>query len=145
MTDESADDSEEHKTLGARDLPAAMSRWEWAFAALGLAIVVFTVAFLAYDWLTNRDAPPEITVAVERVVASKAGYLVTFSAHNAGGAAAIGVDIEGTLRAGAEVRERATVTLDALPSRSTRRGGLYFETDPATLTLSLRALGYQEP
>jgi uncharacterized protein (TIGR02588 family) len=37
------------------------------------------------------------------------------------------------------------VTIDYVPSRSSRKAGLFFMRDPREFDLSLRALGYQSP
>ena len=64
------------------------------------------------------------------------GYLVRLHAVNEGGSTAEGVVIEGVLRRGMEKAETSHTTLDFLPARSEKRGGLFFTLDPRTIGLS---------
>ncbi len=41
--------------------------------------------------------------------------------------------------------ETSGATLDHLPARSNRAGGLFFDHDPRAFALRLRAKGYHEP
>jgi uncharacterized protein (TIGR02588 family) len=43
------------------------------------------------------------------------------------------------------VVETSQATIDYLPQRSERRGGLFFTRNPEGLDLNLRAEGYSEP
>ena len=117
---------------------------EWLVAAIGLALVVGVVAFMIVE--ANGDAgPPRITVRMDSVVVlDDATYLVQFTAANRSDASAAAVGITGEVRDGAE-SETSSATLDYLPARSERRGGLHFKLDPRRGTIRLRAEGYQEP
>ena len=117
---------------------------EWLVAAIGLVLVVAVVAFMIVE--ANGDpGPPRITVGVDSVVALDDGtYLVEFTAANRSDASAAAVGITGDVRSGAET-ETSRTTLDYIPARSERRGGLHFKLDPRRGTIRLRAEGYQEP
>jgi len=117
---------------------------EWLVAAIGLVLVVGVVAFMIVE--ANGDSgPPRISVRVDSVVVLDDGtYLVEFTADNRSDASAAAVGITGEVRDGAE-SETSSATLDYLPARSERRGGLHFKLDPRRGTIRLRAAGYQEP
>ena len=117
---------------------------EWLVAAIGLVLVVGVVAFMIVE--ANGDpGPPRIEVRVDSVVALDDGtYLVEFTAGNRSDASAAAVGIAGEVRDGGET-ETSHATLDYLPARSERRGGLHFTLDPRRGTIRLRAEGYQEP
>lgn len=117
---------------------------EWAVAVLGLLLVVGAVAFLLLDAVRSDGAPPDLAVRADSVTPAGGGWLVRFTAVNRGRQTAAGVDVVGELRDAAGV-ETHRVTLDYVPGRSARRGGLFFARDPRGAALQLRAEGYQEP
>ena len=121
---------------------APVSKWEWAVAAFGLALVAGTIGYSAYNALAAGAAVP-----VERVGthATQGGYVVRFSARNHSGATAAELRVEGELRRGASVVEASGVTLGYLPSFSRRQGGLFFQEDPDEYELRLLPKGYAEP
>ena len=122
-----------------------ISALEWVVAALGLLLVVGAVAFLAVDAVRGGDRPPDVVVRADTVVALEGGgWLVRFSARNRGRETAASVGIAGELRDAAGT-ETSRVTLDYLPGRSARTGGLFFRRDPRRAELRLRAEGYQAP
>lgn len=130
----------------ARGGGSGISRWEWLTAALGLVLVVGAIGFLGWEAATGRHEPPSIEVAVDSVSRlTGGGHLLHFTARNEGDEAAAGVVIEGELTAGGPEPMRSQATLDYLPGRSERSGGLFFDADPASGTLRLRALGYAVP
>ncbi|MGH6916935.1 MAG: TIGR02588 family protein [Geminicoccaceae bacterium] len=124
-----------------RPIPAT----EWVVAAIGAMLVAGTIGYLV--WLaTVRDAtPPDIRVTAEGVVALQGGWLVQFRAANAGGQAAAQLLVEGELEGPQGRIETSEATIDYLPPRSEREGGLFFSQDPRQHELRLRAKGFVEP
>lgn len=117
---------------------------EWLVAAIGLVLVVAVVGFMIVE-ANGESGPPRIAVRVDSVVVLDDGsYLVEFTAANRSDASAAAVGITGEVRDGANV-ETSSATLDYLPARSERHGGLHFTLDPRRGTIRLRAEGYQEP
>lgn len=113
---------------------------EWIASAIGLLLILAVMAVIARDAFNgSADTAPEVTVAATRVRQSGAGYLVEFEARNASPVTAAQLVIEGKLPGG----ETSTATIDYVPGRSIRRGGLFFSQDPRGA--QLRALGYQDP
>jgi uncharacterized protein (TIGR02588 family) len=112
---------------------------------LGAALVGGAITFLAHHSLTRDQTPPDVRVAVQRVLGLPTGYLVQFRAFNHGGSAAAELTIEGELAGPDGDTEVSEVVLDYLPPRSGREGGLVFSRDPRAGQLSLRAKGYVEP
>jgi uncharacterized protein (TIGR02588 family) len=113
---------------------------EWIASAIGLMLVLGvmgTIARAAFD--AGADLAPELAVTATRVRRSGAGFLLEFEARNLSPATAAQVSVEGKLPSGAT----STATIDYVPGRSTRRGGLLFAEDPRGA--ELRALGYQTP
>jgi uncharacterized protein (TIGR02588 family) len=135
-------------TGGGTRAPASRGKeisWlEWLVAAVGLVLIVAVIAFMIVE--ANRDSEtPRIGVRVDSVsVLGDGGYLVQFTAVNRGGASVAAVGVVAEVRDGAET-ETSRATMDYLPARSERRGGLHFTLDPRRGTLRLRAEGYQKP
>ncbi len=122
------------------------SRWEWAAAALGSAVVIATVIFLVYQGLT-APAHPHPNVVIRRGFTARVanGYLVRLDVENRGDATAASLQVQGTLLAGTDTVEQTQATLDFVPAHATRRAGLFFARDPAHYQLSVRPLGYDTP
>ncbi|MGZ8201996.1 MAG: hypothetical protein ACXWUB_01995 [Burkholderiales bacterium] len=104
--------------------------------------VVTWGVFLAYEALTGGNAPPDIAVRADRIVAQEQGYLVEISATNRGDRTAAAVQVQAELKNGAETVESSEVQFQYLPARSERKGGVYFTHDPRRLKLVIRARGY---
>ena len=119
--------------------------WIWGIAFLGLVLVLGSILFMLYEAATGDTSPPNVIVRLDAIQPMGTGFLVTFRAINEGGSTAAGLTVEGTLRNGTESIEISDTTLEYLPSRSEREGGLFFTLDPRQYELQLRATGYEEP
>ena len=135
-----ATQTRQEKNATTQDIPLA----EWIVGGIGLCIVLATVGYLLLNALGGDRSPPNIHVQVESITPLRNGFLVQFLAQNDGSQTASEVTIEGTHSAGDE-NEESSATLDFLPPRSKRRGGLLFQRDPRGTNLALRASGYREP
>lgn len=119
---------------------------EWVFGAIGFALTLAIVGFVGWQAVSpDREAPPDIEVAVERISPVGAGYVVEVVAHNRASQTAKGVEVEGVLTRGGEESETGSFTFDYLPGGSSARGGLHFSADPAAGELQLRTLGHSRP
>ncbi len=118
---------------------------EWLVAGLGALMVLGAIAYLVHHSLGRERTPPDIRLTTERVIELSNGFLVQFRARNEGRSAAAEVVIEGELAAPGGVNEVSEVTLDYLPPRSGREGGLFFAHDPRAGDLRLRAKGFARP
>lgn len=127
------------KSSGSKQ-PARPPLLEWIASAVGLILTLGVMGVIARDAFgPSADLAPEVAVAATRVRQSGAGFLLEFEARNLSPITAAQVTIEGTLAGG----EISSATIDYVPGRSVRRGGLYFRGDPRGA--ELRALGYQNP
>ncbi len=82
---------------------------------------------------------------MDTITPTSNGYLVEFLAINQGETTAKGLIIEGQLTEGGQEVEKSETTLDYIPARSEREGGLFFTENPEQFEMQLRALGYEEP
>ena len=119
--------------------------WEWIVAYIGLALVLGSIGFMLYQAIAGDPSPPQVVVRTETVRALNHGYLVQIRAINEGGSAAANVSVEGMLTDHNGPVEVSQTTLDYVPARSYRQGGLFFTHDPQRFRLQLRAVGYTEP
>jgi uncharacterized protein (TIGR02588 family) len=124
-----------------RPVPAT----EWVVAAIGAALVAGTIGYLVFLALSRDEAPPDVQVVAGSVHALQHGYVVEFRAINAGAKAAAELLVEGELTGPDGPIETAEATIDYLPPRSEREGGLIFSRDPRKYELHLRARGYVDP
>jgi uncharacterized protein (TIGR02588 family) len=133
--------TDDRAEAGRRPIPVT----EWVVAAIGAALVAATIFYLVWLALSRDETPPDVRVVAGGVLALENGWLVQFRAVNAGGTAAAEVLVEGELRGQGGAIETAEATVDYLPPRSEREGGLIFSRDPRDHELRLRAKGYVDP
>lgn len=113
---------------------------------LGGAITIAVLGFMLYEALTEPANPvPKLVVRVDTIVAYPSGYVAELRAINAGDATAARVQVQGELRADTGVIERSESTVDFVPARSWRRGGLVFQNDPRRHRLEVRVVGFDRP
>jgi uncharacterized protein (TIGR02588 family) len=124
-----------------RPIPAT----EWVVAAIGALLVAGTIGYLAWLAISRDEALPDVRVVAGRVHALDHGWLVEFRAINSGGTAAAQLLVEGELEGPQGVLETSEATVDYVPPRSEREGGLIFSRDPQGLELRLSAKGYVDP
>ena len=124
----------------AKKQPARTSLLEWIASAVGLLLILGVAAVIARDAFNgSADMAPDLEVVLRDQQRVGNRWLVRFDAHNRSPVTAAQVTIEGALPGG----ETSTATIDYVPGRSTRGGGLIFSTEPRGVTL--RPLGFQDP
>lgn len=118
---------------------------EWTVAALGMVLLSGALGVIIYRAITQESTPPALSVIVESIAPSAAGYHVAFKVHNYGSQTAAAVVIEAELIENGKSVEKSTSALAYSPANSVRRGGMYFQRDPNLFTLNIRALGFEHP
>lgn len=125
---------------------AARIPWsEWAVAAVGSVLVLGVILYMAYLALTEHGAPPDISLAIERVHPASGGYLAEIVAVNSGGTTAADVTIEAVMKHRGRDIESRQLMFDFLPMHSERTAGIVFERDPGEFQVELRVLSHREP
>ncbi|HEY8356000.1 MAG TPA: hypothetical protein VIL30_00960 [Ramlibacter sp.] len=119
--------------------------WQWAVAAMGLALVLACLGYLLAQAWAGPPTPPDPVVEVVSIARQGTRHLVTVRVRNRGKATAEGLKIAGELRQGGTVVERVETELQFLPGESSRERGLFFTRDPRSLSLELRPESYQAP
>lgn len=119
---------------------------EWIASGLGLAIVLGMFAFLAIEALTtDSSAPPTMGIEPVSVAKSRDQFIVEVKVSNRSGQTGAAVQIEGSLKQGAEEVETSNATIDYVPGKAERRAGLIFTRDPRRHQAEFRVTGYQRP
>jgi uncharacterized protein (TIGR02588 family) len=119
--------------------------FEWIVFAIGLALVLATLGYLAYDAATITDTPPSIEVRLGEPQQRSHNFIVPVTLVNRGDQTAEGVVVEVVLENNGVETERAEFAVAFVPRRSTREGWVTFQTDPRTAQLKARVLGYEKP
>lgn len=118
---------------------------EWAVFAVGLVLVVSTLAYLVYDGVTLGDAPPLLEVKTGTPEQRGYSYMVPVVITNHGDQTAEGVEIEVVAEHEGK-EERAEFAVAFIPRKATREGWATFQTDPRTARqIKARVLGYEKP
>ena len=120
-----------------------ISKWEWLVGAIGLVLLLGLVGFLAREAATEAT-PPDLRARVDSVSRLSSGWLAHVHVANRGRETAVAVTLQGELVVGTDTL-RSETTFDYVPGRSDRGGGLLFDRDPSSGSLTVRATGYQEP
>jgi uncharacterized protein (TIGR02588 family) len=118
---------------------------EWTVAAVGIAVVLATAGFLAWDAASGDGSAPDLRIELGRSIPRSGGFAVPVTVHNLGGVTAEGVHIEVTLETPGAAPEQAGLDIAFVPRSSRRHGWVTFESDPAAGRLSGRATGYGQP
>ncbi|HEY0833379.1 MAG TPA: hypothetical protein VGE72_05660 [Azospirillum sp.] len=131
---------------GRRGTGAASVSWlAWITSGIGALLFLGAVGILGYEGLFRNGGNPVFVLSVEKVTHDGQRWHAGIRAENTGGATGAGVRVVGQLMSGSAVVETAEAEFDYVPAGSTRRGGLYFDRDPAAHELRLRVQGYSEP
>ncbi len=131
-------DGKDHQRSGT-------SLLEWVCAGIGFALVCAAIGFIAYQGITHKDAPPQVSFSVASIVELDRGFVVSLRAINRGGRTLADVKVEGEIRGPSGSVETSEMSFSYLPPRSERKGGLFFTSDPRRYELKLTAKGFESP
>lgn len=119
---------------------------ELLLGSVGLLLTVALLAFFGYQALFVRDGGPDLRASVTSVQGTADGqYVVEYEVANHGGVTAESVTVVGELVRDGEQVEQVSSTVDYVPIKSSRSGGLVFSEDPGTGSLNVRATSYTRP
>lgn len=119
---------------------------EWISAALGLLLAIAILGLIGWDALTgNGSGAPAVSVQVDRIARTSAGYVVEVTARNETDNTAAEVQLEAQLKQAGQTLETSQATISYVPGSSERKAGFFFTRDPRAARLEVRATGYEEP
>lgn len=117
---------------------------EWTVFSFGLALVVATLGFLAFEAATLGSAPPSVEVRLGQPRRLNNGHAVPVTVANHGDATAEGVTVEVTLQHAGK-QESGELVVAFLPRRSKREGWVTFKSDPREGKLEAHVKGFEVP
>ncbi|MBB3947021.1 uncharacterized protein (TIGR02588 family) [Rhizobium skierniewicense] len=119
------------KTIGDKSLEANNPHWvEWVTGLVSAVIVLVVIFWIAKDAFKDQDTSPDLTATVVITEQRSNGFQVSFEVSNVASATASQVAVNGEIRDGSGIVERASTVLDYVPGRSKAGGGLIFRNDP---------------
>lgn len=119
---------------------------EWLVFAISLVLVVGILGYLVYDSATAGKKPPSIEFQLGTPQPQSNSFYVPVSVTNQGDETAEAVHIEVVLESGGQEQESGEFQVAFLPRRSTRKGGVMFQTDPRKVEqIKARVLGFEKP
>ena len=128
----------------SRGSPQRHRGLEVTVALVGATLAIVTLGVLVWDGLQGAG-PPDVTMEIVEIVPGKRGFLVEVRAENHGNRTAADLQFEGVLSDHGREVETVEGSIDYVPGRSRRRGGLVFEQDPRGLDLELHVRGFGLP
>ena len=117
---------------------------EWSVFAVGLILVVATLAYLVREVVTTGSNPPEVMVQLGTPRPVTHGFQVPVTVFNRGDKVAEGLSVVITLARKAE-REEAVLDIPFLPKGSKREGWVTFRGDPADGRLEVGPVVHASP
>jgi uncharacterized protein (TIGR02588 family) len=119
---------------------------EWTSFGIALLILATIVGLVIYQWLTQKNQPPLLSVSTSSEIRQVPGqFYVPFEVKNIGGETAESVQVIAELRIDGEVEESGEQQIDFLASGETEEGAFVFSRDPRQGELSMRVASYKLP
>ena len=118
---------------------------EWATAAVGAVLFVAMIGYMVYVGLREVEGSPKIELMTSDPVRHDDNFHIGFVATNSGEVTATGLIVRAVLTDGDRDVESREITIDYLPTQSSRRGGFFFKQDPTRYKLAVAATAYMEP
>jgi uncharacterized protein (TIGR02588 family) len=119
---------------------------EWTSFGIALLILATIVGLVIYQWLTQKNQPPILSVRTSSEMRQIPGqFYIPFEVKNIGGETAESVQVIAELRINGEVEESGEQQIDFLASGETEEGAFVFSRDPRQGELSMRVASYKLP
>ena len=145
MTDKDKKAEQDADSNDATPVDEGTSAIEWVTAAVGAVLFVAMIGYMAYVGLREVQGSPRIELTTSAPVQQDDTFHVGFVATNSGEVTATGLVVRAVLTDGDKDVESREVTIDYLPTQSSRKGGFFFEQDPGRYKLAVTATAYMEP
>lgn len=117
---------------------------EWLVTIISTVLVLFTLGFLVYQLITEEKTPPNIQITLGEITKKDHAFAVPVQAKNTGTQTAENVVIEIVFSQTSTV-EKAQLTFQYLPGKSTATGWASFSTRPKKTNLKARVTAYGIP
>jgi uncharacterized protein (TIGR02588 family) len=117
---------------------------EWTVFAVGLVLVLATLAYLIREIVTTGSKPPELIVTLGSSRPVTNGFQVPVTVVNRGDQVAEGVSVTVAL-ATKTGREEGMLIIAFLPRQSRREGWVTFRSNPGDGDLEIGPVVYESP
>ncbi len=119
---------------------------EWTTFSIALLILTAIVGLVIYQWLTQKNQPPVLSVTRKSEIRQAPGqFYVPFAIANTGGQTAESVQVIAELSINGKVEEDGEQQIDFLASGETEEGAFVFSRDPRQGELVVRVASYKLP
>ncbi|MGB3207929.1 MAG: TIGR02588 family protein [Crinalium sp.] len=138
--------NQDHQSRKSETSKPERSLAEWVTFASATFILILIVGLVVYNWFTQEDQPPVLSVTRNGEIRQVKGqYYVPFTVTNVGGDTAESVQIIAELRQNGQAEETGEQQIDFLSSGETAEGAFIFSTNPSEGELNVRVASYKLP
>ena len=120
---------------------------EWVSFAIATCIVALLVGLVLYDWATQKNQPPILSVTPKEreIRQAQDQFYVPFEITNTGGETAESVQIIAELSVNGKVEESGEQQIDFLSGGEKEEGAFVFTRNPQDGELTVRVASYKLP
>ena len=115
---------------------------EWLITGISSVIVLFTLGFMVHQIIYEDPTPPNLQITLGETTAKDSGFAIPVTIHNEGTKTAENVVIAVFSKNG-DAQEKAEITVQFLPGKSTAEGWVTFMAPPKDL--ETHVVGYVIP
>lgn len=117
---------------------------EWSVLAISGMLVFFTLGFLIYEMIYEKQTSPDIVVSHGKIETKENYQALSVSVTNKGAETAENVRIEIIVGTG-RTEEKSQMEFQYLPGRSSVKGWATFNIDTVVDNIQIHVLGYSTP
>jgi uncharacterized protein (TIGR02588 family) len=120
---------------------------EWVSFAIATCILALLVGLVLYDWATQKNQPPVLSVTPKEreIRQAQDQFYVPFEITNTGGETAESVQIIAELSVNGKVEESGEQQIDFLSGGEKEEGAFVFTRNPQDGELIVRVASYKLP
>lgn len=118
---------------------------ESVLAMLGALVVLGMLSFLAFEAVVADGSGPTLSASIVRTESSDGQYVVHYEVRNDGSRTAEQVHVVGEILEGGKTLQQVSSTIAYVPTGSSRRGVLVFDSLRPGAQVRVRAASYTTP
>jgi uncharacterized protein (TIGR02588 family) len=118
---------------------------EWITFFFALLIVAMILGLVIYEWATENNQPPILSISHQDIREAQGQYYVPFTVTNKGGETATSVQVSGELQLEGRPTEIGEQQIDFLSKGEEQEGAFIFNHDPSSGVLQIRVSSYKLP
>jgi uncharacterized protein (TIGR02588 family) len=126
--------------------PNRRSLAEWISFGVSLSILALLVGAIVYQWITEENQPPILSVTTEKNIRQAKGqFYVPFTVANTGNETAESVEVMAELDVNGKMEEIGSQQINFLSGGETQSGAFILNRNPDRGKLIVRVTGYKLP